>query len=292
MWLGIVVRSSISYYLLFFLQSSCGLISDQPSTESSDLKMNCTTEEEGSRSLIKSDINLAAKSSRIRRASSIYTNVKRIISSRKTRPVTSHRMFKSQDGGKIDDNNPSSNMRLSSISVRKKLLKSADYIPSITSNVANIRSSIAPKISKHKRTGRKLSNNFKHEVTDEESGVVKQNSKRLKVVLPKFVKTRPEVGESSKTQVSEKATVSKISSRAFFLCNKQNNSKNIFGKVRKPFVKIEQTKVKKCTKMKLKRKNSLIISKLAGGEVNNEIQWRDNRNYRSKIYRRIKISPS
>lgn len=251
--------------------SGVAIATDQSASESSELKMNCATDDDGSNS-IKSDINLAAKANKIRRASSIYTNVKRIVSSRKTRPVTSHRIFKNQDGGKTEDNNLSSNMRLSSIAVRKKLLKSADYIPSITSNVANIRSTIVPKISKHKRTSRKLSlNNYKHEILSEDSSVaVKQNSKRLKVIPPKFNKTRPEIGESSQSPPSEK-TVSKMSARAYFLCNKQN-TKNMFGRVRKPFVKIEQIKAKKCSKLKLKRKNSLIISKFSGSEVATEMQ--------------------
>ncbi|XP_046740154.1 cytosolic carboxypeptidase-like protein 5 [Diprion similis] len=252
-------------------KNSSGVIStDQSTIEPLEVKQNCVPDEDGSNSL-KSDINLAAKSNKIRRASSIYTNVKRIMSSRRTRPITSHRMYKNQDCSKPEEKNVSSNMRLSSIAVRKKLLKSADYIPSITSNVANIRSTLGPpKMAKHKRTARKLSvSNYKHEITSDESSVVKHNSKRLKIISPKIVKTRPEIGESSKSASSEKA-ISKMSSRAYFLCNKQN-TKNVFSRTRKPFVKIEQTKLNKSSKMKLKRKNSLIISKLSGNEVNKEV---------------------
>lgn len=232
--------------------------------ESNELKMNCVPDEDGSNSL-KSDVNPSAKSSKIRRASSIYTNVKRM-SSRKTRPVTSHRMFKNQDCVRVEESNLASNIRLSSLGVRKKLIKSADHIPSITSNVSNIRSALGQKILKHKRTGRKLSyNNFKHEIIVEDSSAVKQNLKRMKIISPKLIETRPEIGESSKLPSSAKP-VSKLSSRAYFLCNKQN-TKTIFGRVKKPFVKIEQTKLKKSSKLKLKRKNSLIISKLSENEL-------------------------
>ncbi|XP_048512675.1 cytosolic carboxypeptidase-like protein 5 isoform X2 [Athalia rosae] len=238
---------------------------NQRTLDTNESKMNSSTED--CSTSVKSGIILAVKTNRIRRASLIYTNFKRIACSRKTRPVSSNRMLKNQDGCKIEDDNLSSGARLpSAIAVRKKLLKSVDHIPSITSNVANIRSTVLPKLSTHKRSNRQLTlNNFKHQMISEKSLVLKHKSERPKAIpSKKFAKTRPEIGESSKSTLPGKV-VPTVSSRAFFLCNKQNN-KNIFGRVRKPFIKIEQIKSKKSSKLKLKGKNSLLISKLSGNE--------------------------
>jgi hypothetical protein len=116
-------------------------------------------------------------------------------------------------------------------------------------------------MKRYKQPSRKLTINEVIKQTTastEETTIVKQGSKRLKVVSPKLLKTRPEIGESSKILSTEKVT-SKTAARALFLCNKQN-VKGIFGKTKKQHMKIEQTKLKKSSKSKVKSRNNMTTS--------------------------------
>ncbi|XP_015589458.1 cytosolic carboxypeptidase-like protein 5 isoform X2 [Cephus cinctus] len=219
-------------------------------------KLGCVPEDDGS-SLSTSELNPVKRTSKARRPTSLYTVVKRIKSTKKPRQIVNSKTSKSQAGNNME----TIAMVVPGIGIKKKLFKPSDYYPAATRNLENIRSVFPAPLKWHKRPGRKLALNnvIKKTIQTEQTSIIKQGTKRLKVVSPKLSKTRPEIGESSKASSLEKTT-SKASSKALFLCNKQS-AKSAFGRARKQCMKIEQTKSNKSSKIKAKNLNQLVNDK-------------------------------
>ena len=179
----------------------------------------------------------------IRRNTIIYTSRKKMKSNKKPRQIPGRKAVKGVTDNDADS--PTLSKVVSTQIQRKK------------SKIIQCRSDSKPKlIKKASLLGvKKLSN-------VEETTIVKQGSKRLKVISPKLQKMRAESRNCSNID----GAIAKPKPKVIALFNKQKN-KGTFGKLRSKGLRVEQTKLQKSSRVKSKSQ-SLLSVKVHGS--NNE----------------------
>ncbi|XP_054003401.1 cytosolic carboxypeptidase-like protein 5 isoform X1 [Hylaeus anthracinus] len=218
----------------------------------------------GPKKSMKSETNLVKKSSMIRRSTSLYTAVKRIKSNKKPRQTITRRPLKNQCVNNIENNSKIPAIR--SEGVVKAFLKTTENRLK-TSSFGCINDPVGSQMresreyqAKKPMTTNKIS---KVALSYEETAIVKQGAKRLKIVSTRVNKARPEVGESSNVQETSKLPTK------LFLCNKQT-AKGTSRTIKKQCRNLEQTKAKSSIS-KDRSMNTIVVENLINDEQTNEI---------------------
>ncbi|XP_076629741.1 cytosolic carboxypeptidase-like protein 5 isoform X2 [Colletes latitarsis] len=220
----------------------------------------------GPKNSMKSETNIVKKTCIIRRSTSLYTAVKRIKSNKKPRQPINRRPLKNQCVNNIGNNSKIPSIR--SEAVVKAFLKSTENRLK-TSGFGCIDDSLGSQMRETREyPGKKLAitNKLsKMALSFEETAIVKQGAKRLKIVSTSINKGRPEVGESS-NNISETA---KLPPKSLFLCTKQS-VKGTSKTIKKHCRNVEQTKTKS-SRSKDRSLNSTVVENLISNERANEI---------------------
>ncbi|XP_078036951.1 cytosolic carboxypeptidase-like protein 5 isoform X2 [Augochlora pura] len=212
----------------------------------------------GTKSSMKSEPNLAKKSCIIRRTTSFYSAVKRIKSNKKCRQTVARRPLKNQCVNNVENNSKIPAIR--SESLMKPFLKSAEGRLK-NSNFGSVNDSLGRECSSKKHT---MTNKLtKMALSSEETAMIKNGAKRLKVVSARMCKARPEVGESS-NNVSD---ATKPPSKSFCLRDKQNG-KDTSKPIKKYCRSVEQKKLRS-SKSNDTSKGSIVIENLISSECPN-----------------------
>ncbi|XP_018315689.1 cytosolic carboxypeptidase-like protein 5 isoform X2 [Mycetomoellerius zeteki] len=148
----------------------------------------------GARNAIRSDL---VKKCILRRGSSFYTAVKRIKSNKKPRQTFTRRALKNHCANNVE--NSAIICAIKSEVEVKPFLKVIDRFRSSKSNVAStISDTLEPRLNSANKKLTKTNSSAKIRVSSEETAVVRQGAKRLKVISStKTSKLLPEVGEPS-----------------------------------------------------------------------------------------------
>ncbi|XP_017877707.1 cytosolic carboxypeptidase-like protein 5 isoform X2 [Ceratina calcarata] len=186
-----------------------------------DIESQISDSSVGSKNSLRSETNLVKKPCIVRRTTSLYTAVKRIRSSKKSKQTITRRPLRNQCVNNIE------NAAKVSVLGTKNIAKS--YLKASENQCATRKATV--KASKTQKAQAMLSS--------EETAIVKHGAKRLKIVSTRMNK-RLEVGECSHN-ASEGA---KSSSKALFLSSKQNARGGIPKSSKRLCHKMDQNKTK------------------------------------------------
>ena len=254
----IVKQMSLTFYKKFYApfypQDNSGVSAASVNTqnynpaEKLETKLNSVSTEIASSST-KRETSFVKKPCMVRKTTSLYTAIKKIKNNKKPRQIIIRKPPKFQ--GSMNQKSVAQSSYLHSeiqsktqMRVKKKFSKFVNnYSPTMETNCLEDKCTIV----ETKRRKPIVKNTTKQNVSAEITAVVKQGSKRLKVVSPKLIRARPEIGESPNTNIVNKKTKLK-SSKTLYLCNKQK-SKGTFTKNRKQCLKVDQKKSKKSSKI-------------------------------------------
>ncbi|XP_012062500.1 PREDICTED: cytosolic carboxypeptidase-like protein 5 [Atta cephalotes] len=174
----------------------------------------------GAKNAIRSEGNLVKKCI-LRRGSSFYTAVKRIKSSKKPRQTFTRRALKNHCANNVENN--AIICAIKSEVEAKPFLKAIDRFRSSKSNIpSTIKDTLEPRLNS---ANKKLTTNSsaKMRVLSEETAVVRQGAKRLKVISStRTSKLLPKIGESS--CISEEISA-KRSPKVPHTCDKRQSIK-------------------------------------------------------------------
>lgn len=198
----------------------------------------------------RSETSIVVKTRIVRRTTSLYTSVKRMKSTKKSRQVVNRKSMKSQRAGNAENGPIVSAIRSSHHGAKATLLKPIGYQLAAESNLQNMGATLTARAQRQaKKTSGRAS--VVQSATDEPTTAVKQGTKRLKIVSPRIMKTRPEIGESSRIATSEESLTAPTQTIVRFR-NKQS-AKPTFGRCRKSCIKSDnKTKPRKTSKLKAK----------------------------------------
>lgn len=227
--------------------------------------MNCVltkVSEVGDNCGASSETNVGIKNPRIvRRTTSLYAAIKRMKSTKKSRQVANRKCLKNQRKMNVENGPMVKTLRTSSTTnhgIKAALLKpiASRYRMGLRTNMQNIGSAQLASSSRVKKQEKKTTKflSIDQNVSSEQTSAVKQGSKRLKIVSPRIVKTRPEIGESSKVsgQTGSPATSNEKDTTAIVKFRNKQTTKG-FVRTRKPGAKNEaKTKTRKNVKLESK----------------------------------------
>ncbi|XP_051161461.1 cytosolic carboxypeptidase-like protein 5 isoform X2 [Leptopilina boulardi] len=263
-------------------------VSTQENNSQEKIEMTVVKNSTSIENSTKIEINLIKKPCIVRRTTSLYTAIKKIKTNKKPRQIINRKLVKPQNSSnqKSSIQNTSLITKIQTknqLRIKKKFQKIPDYrqttIESTTAqNSFDDKCTLIVQTKKRrsiiKNHNNKIINNQKqNNMNMEITTIVKQGSKRLKVIGgQKIIKTRPEIGESPTTTTTlnennfsdEKNKIKATSSRSICLNNKQKSNAVAYVKNKKHVLKVEQTnKFKKSSnkmKMKNRKKNELCDS--------------------------------
>ena len=207
----------------------------------------------------KCETSFVKKPCKVRRTTSLYIAIKKIKSNKKPRQIINRKSSKTQNSSNpkpiVQNNSLLSKIQCKTqLRVKKKFSKTAEFRPSVEANCLEEKCTAVKTKRRKSSVKQTTTNNLQHQNSNAEiTTVVKQGSKRLKVVSPKLIMTRSEIGESPSANILDKKTKA-TSSKTLYLCNKPK-TKGTFIKSRKQCLKAEQTKPKKSSKLKIKNRN-------------------------------------
>ena len=235
----------------FIPQDNSGTIAKEPPRlEDIMSSMNCVPSiiEENSS---KSETNVVLKPRITRRTTSLYTSVKRMKSTKKSRQAVNRKCLKNQRNSNVENGPMISTIRSCHHGVKGTLLKPIGYQLSVDSHIQNTATAIVPTLLRAKRPGKKTTIKLPIEqnVGNEQTTAIKQGPKRLKIVSPKIIKTKPEIGESSKVTSTENS----IPVPGVLRFRNKQTAKGVFGRCRKSCLKSDsKAKPRKVSKVKAK----------------------------------------
>ncbi|KYN10277.1 Cytosolic carboxypeptidase-like protein 5 [Trachymyrmex cornetzi] len=174
----------------------------------------------GARNGIRSEGNLVKKCI-LRRGSSFYTVVKRIKSSKKPRQTFTRRALKNHCANNVE--NSAIICAIKSEVEAKPFLKAIDRFRSSKSNIAStINDTLEPRLNSANKKLMTTNSSVKMRVSSEETAMVRQGAKRLKVISStRTSKLLPEIGEPS--CAAEKVNA-KGSPKVPHICDKRRHS--------------------------------------------------------------------
>ncbi|XP_018375422.1 PREDICTED: cytosolic carboxypeptidase-like protein 5 [Trachymyrmex cornetzi] len=175
----------------------------------------------GARNGIRSEGNLVKKCI-LRRGSSFYTVVKRIKSSKKPRQTFTRRALKNHCANNVE--NSAIICAIKSEVEAKPFLKAIDRFRSSKSNIAStINDTLEPRLNSANKKLMTTNSSVKMRVSSEETAMVRQGAKRLKVISStRTSKLLPEIGEPS--CAAEKVNA-KGSPKVPHICDKRQSIK-------------------------------------------------------------------
>ncbi|XP_067208882.1 cytosolic carboxypeptidase-like protein 5 isoform X1 [Linepithema humile] len=164
----------------------------------------------GARNALKTEGNLMRKCI-LRRGASLYTAVKRIKGNKKPRPTLARRKNHC-----VNAENSAIICAIRSEVEEKSFLNTIEHYGLNKSNVGSVvNDTLEPRLNTHTCASKKLADSSaKTHVSSEETAVVKQGAKRLKIIS-RISKALPEIGESSCNMEETGAKVSLRTSRAY-----------------------------------------------------------------------------
>ncbi|XP_012271372.1 cytosolic carboxypeptidase-like protein 5 [Orussus abietinus] len=251
------------------------------STESSP---SCIPEDSSS-----SETDVPKKPCTVRRTASLYAVTKKLKASKKPKQLIIRKTLKNQDTNRSENAPPPSTSKSIPVKAKKKLFKAVEPHVPFDSNPEHVRPSFVPRPKKCKPPMKKdmAGESLQQPIIVEETTAIRQGSKRLKVISPKLARPRGEasISETSSTKTEEKLilkakpakklvarkrtvekSTSKIPTRVVF--SYKQNSKGTHGRSRKQALKIDQTKSKRPTKIKPKKKKSIrVLNNVTSGEI-------------------------
>ncbi|XP_057338339.1 cytosolic carboxypeptidase-like protein 5 isoform X2 [Microplitis mediator] len=188
------------------IHDNVGLLKDTTCLEDIITTMGSLPSEEASNNTQKNETSSPAKSRIVHRTSSLYSTVKRIKNGKRSArqlATTNRKSLKNQRRimNNVENGQMISKIRSSRLGVKATMLKSSAgrrHLPD--------KSHLQKIINKHPSGKTTI-----EIITEQTTSVIKTGTKRLKV-LQNFLKTRPEIGESSKSMASPTASSSSSSS--------------------------------------------------------------------------------
>jgi len=150
----------------------------------------------GAKNAIRSESNLVKKCI-LRRGSSFYTAVKKIKSSKKPRQTFTRRALKNHCANNVENN--AIICAIKSEVEAKPFLKAIDRFRSSKSNIpSTIKDTLEPRLNSANKKLMTMNSSAKMRVPSEETAVVRQGAKRLKVISStRTSKLLPKIGEPS-----------------------------------------------------------------------------------------------
>lgn len=207
----------------------------------------------------KIEVNIVRKPCMVRRTTSLYSAIKKIKNNKKPKQIINRKSVKAQNSSNqkptIQNTSLISKIQTKNQTrAKKKFLKTADYRQTMETNCLEDKCTLVQAKKRRPIIKSTIHNNHQKQCVNMEiTTIVKQGSKRLKVIGAKIMKTRPEIGESADENSLDRKIIKATSSRTISMSNKQK-SKGSFVKTKKQFLKVEQTKSKKSSKMKMKNR--------------------------------------
>ncbi|XP_066598204.1 cytosolic carboxypeptidase-like protein 5 [Prorops nasuta] len=213
-------------------------------------KVNIESTSSEKHSVVKGETNLVKKACIVRRTTSLYTAVKKIKGNKKTRQTTARKMFKSQRLKSCTEENCGT----SAIKSERRVKNSAKADQCSKSTTCNFSARPFTKYSGAIKKINTATNTLETNMNTEDTAVLKQGAKRLKIISHGIVDTQGGIGEPSSS--SEKPTSAKANVKINFSCNKQSSKGTTFAKPKKhTSPSHDQGKLKKSGKLRDKTKH-------------------------------------